>query len=275
MHVVGRPRGQKHDRAAEIVRGRPSVPPESGRGSAGSAPDPRRARACCRCENSPARWRSRSRLFQPTRSRAPWSTARRRLWPPHTPGTRTPPWNESTDAMLMILPPPAASMCRPAARHSRNTLERFTSITASQSASPYAAASARRMMPALLTRISSRPKRSRTPGTSVSAASRCRRSATRHAVRTPHSDASAAAATSAGSCRARVQRDVGAGLRERARHRRAEPARGAGDERHASGEVKGDGGAAAVGIEATTIICGVAWTAMRGSVADSDLADCR
>ena len=79
--------------------------------------------------------------------------------------------------------------------------------------------------------------RSRTPGTSASTASRRCRSATRHAVRTPHSAASAAAA-SAGSVVLACSTTSAPALRERARHRRAEPARGAGDERDASGEIE-------------------------------------
>ena len=60
--------------------------------------------------------------------------------------------------MLMILPEPCLSMCRPACCIRRKTLVRFTSITASQSSSEYSAAGARRIMPALLTRISIAPK---------------------------------------------------------------------------------------------------------------------
>src|SRR5208337_294408 len=60
--------------------------------------------------------------------------------------------------MLMIFPEPCLSMCRPACCVRRKTLVRFTSITASQSSSEYSAAGARRIMPALLTRISIVPK---------------------------------------------------------------------------------------------------------------------
>ena len=71
--------------------------------------------------------------------------------------TRIPPWNESIEAMLMILPPrPVRSMCRAAACARKKTDFRFTFITASQSASVKSSASARRMMPALFTRMSTR-----------------------------------------------------------------------------------------------------------------------
>jgi hypothetical protein len=47
-----------------------------------------------------------------------------------------PPWKDSIDAMLMIFPPlRRVSMCRPAARDSRKTFDRLTSITSSHSSS--------------------------------------------------------------------------------------------------------------------------------------------
>ena len=73
-------------------------------------------------------------------------------------GTRMPPWNASSEAMLMILPrEPCAIMRLATACERKNALLRLTSITASQSPSVNSIASARRMMPALLTRMSSRP----------------------------------------------------------------------------------------------------------------------
>src|SRR5262245_1674562 len=72
-------------------------------------------------------------------------------------GTRMPPWKDSMDAMLMILPPPLGIMWRAAACDRKNTDFRFTSSTASQSASVKSMALARRMMPALLTRTWSAP----------------------------------------------------------------------------------------------------------------------
>ena len=72
--------------------------------------------------------------------------------------TRMPPWKDSIDAMLMILPPrPSASIAFAAAWARKKADLRLTSITASQSASLNSSASARRMMPALLTRMSQRP----------------------------------------------------------------------------------------------------------------------
>ena len=68
-----------------------------------------------------------------------------------------PPWNDSIEAMLMILPPPAGIMWRAAACERKNTDFRFTSSTASQSASVKSMALLRRMMPALFTRMCSPP----------------------------------------------------------------------------------------------------------------------
>jgi hypothetical protein len=72
-------------------------------------------------------------------------------------GTRTPPWNDSIDATLMILPPlPCAMNCRATAWAKKNTVFRLRSMTSSQSFSLNLMASSRRMMPALLTRMSMR-----------------------------------------------------------------------------------------------------------------------
>ncbi len=60
--------------------------------------------------------------------------------------------------MLIIFPPPRLIMWRPASWAIRKTLERFTSITVAQSSAEYSVAAARRIVPALLTRISSWPK---------------------------------------------------------------------------------------------------------------------
>ncbi len=68
-----------------------------------------------------------------------------------------PPWNESSEAMLMILPRRRSSIGRAKACDRKNTDLRLVSITASQSASLKSMASARRMMPALFTRMSTAP----------------------------------------------------------------------------------------------------------------------
>ncbi len=73
-----------------------------------------------------------------------------------------PPWKVSIDAMLTILPrsPPCDAqpvMWRAAAWHRKNSVFRLVSITASQSSSEKSSASSRRIIPALLTRISRRP----------------------------------------------------------------------------------------------------------------------
>src|SRR5690606_4018400 len=72
-------------------------------------------------------------------------------------GTRMPPWNESIEAMLMILPPPWAMKWRPAACDRKKADLMLTFITSSQSCSLKSTASARRIRPALLTRMSSLP----------------------------------------------------------------------------------------------------------------------
>ena len=68
-----------------------------------------------------------------------------------------PPWKESIEAMLMILPRPCAIMWRPAACAKKNADLRLVSITASQSSSLKSTESLRRMIPALLTRMSILP----------------------------------------------------------------------------------------------------------------------
>src|SRR5690606_27774474 len=72
-------------------------------------------------------------------------------------GTRMPPWNESIEAMLMILPRPRAMKWRPAACDMKKADLMLTFITSSQSFSLKSTASARRIRPALLTRMSSPP----------------------------------------------------------------------------------------------------------------------
>ena len=63
-------------------------------------------------------------------------------------GTVMPPWNDSSEATLIIFPPPCASMWRPANWQNRNTAVRLISMTSAQSFSENSAAGARRMIPA-------------------------------------------------------------------------------------------------------------------------------
>ena len=94
----------------------------------------------------------------PTRWRGAWSGRRRRAWRRCRTGTRMPPWKASSEAMLTMAPPACrAKAARAKAWERKNTALRLTSITSSQSASVKSTASARRMMPALLTRMSSGP----------------------------------------------------------------------------------------------------------------------
>jgi hypothetical protein len=92
--------------------------------------------------------------------------------------------------MLMILPLPRSSICAPAARHRRNALVRLTAMTSSQSASEYSTAAVRRMIPALLTRMSiGASSAAVAASTRRAAAAGDARSATTVAVRTEHSSA--------------------------------------------------------------------------------------
>ena len=69
-----------------------------------------------------------------------------------------PPWKESMEAILMILPPwPCSIITLAAAWERKKTVLRLMSMTSSQSFSEKAMASARFMMPALFTRMSMRP----------------------------------------------------------------------------------------------------------------------
>ena len=68
-----------------------------------------------------------------------------------------PPWNASSDAMLTILPRPRAEHLPARRPAEQKTAVRLTSMTASQSSSVNSTAGARRMMPALLTRMSMPP----------------------------------------------------------------------------------------------------------------------
>ena len=62
------------------------------------------------------------------------------------------------DAVSTILPPcPVSIRCFPASFERRKTLERFTSMTVAQSSSEYAVAGARRIVPALFTRMVTGP----------------------------------------------------------------------------------------------------------------------
>src|SRR5450759_3762106 len=86
--------------------------------------------------------------------------------------------------MLMILPCPCATMRAPAARHRRNTAVRLISSTSSQSRSSWSVAGARRMIPALFTRMSTLPIASTASVTRRIDSARSDRSATMHFVRT-------------------------------------------------------------------------------------------
>ncbi len=69
-----------------------------------------------------------------------------------------PPWKLSIEQILMILPPrPASTQVRATACDRKKADFRLVSITASQSSSLKSRLSARRMMPALLTRMSTGP----------------------------------------------------------------------------------------------------------------------
>ena len=69
-----------------------------------------------------------------------------------------PPWKASSEAMLTMAPPACrAKAARAKAWERKKTALRLTSMTSSQSASVKSTASARRMMPALLTRMSTGP----------------------------------------------------------------------------------------------------------------------
>src|SRR5687768_17258197 len=92
-------------------------------------------------------------------------------------GTRMPPWNESIEAMLMILPRPAAIIFLPTACDRKKALLRLTSITSSQSCSLKSTASARRIRPALLTRMSMAPSPATVSSTMRAIGSRVDRSA--------------------------------------------------------------------------------------------------
>ena len=80
-------------------------------------------------------------------------------------GTRMPPWKERTEATLIIFPLPCSTITRPAAWESRKTAFKFTCITSSQSRSLNSRTGVRRMMPALLTRISRPPNSATTRAT--------------------------------------------------------------------------------------------------------------
>src|SRR5947209_4623265 len=108
--------------------------------------------------------------------------------------TRMPPWNESMEAMLMMRPPLLRRTSRRAkSRERAKTDRRFTSITASQSSSLVSSRSARRMMPALLTRMSASPARSKIEATE----SRSARSASARATPTTFAPASCSASAMA------------------------------------------------------------------------------
>jgi hypothetical protein len=73
-------------------------------------------------------------------------------------GTRMPPWKLSIDAVLTILPPrPCLIICLATAWLRKNSVRRLMFITSSQSFSVNSVIGARRMMPALLNRISTPP----------------------------------------------------------------------------------------------------------------------
>ena len=69
-----------------------------------------------------------------------------------------------------MAPPPAATIGRAAAREQMNTAVRLTSTTACHSATLSSSVGRRSAMPALLTRMSSRPKRAITRATAASTA---------------------------------------------------------------------------------------------------------
>ncbi len=99
-------------------------------------------------------------------------------------GTVIPPLKASNDAMLMILPDPRATMSRPKCWQRMKVASRLVRRTTSQSAREYSTAACRRIVPALLTRMSIRPASSSTSVVIASSAARSPRSATTsHALR--------------------------------------------------------------------------------------------
>jgi hypothetical protein len=87
------------------------------------------------------------------------------------PGTLMPPWKLSSDAVKMILPYPRSSIPRAIAWVSTNWLDRLTSSTRSHASRGCTAAGARSIVPALLTRMSTRPPESRSASASTAARS--------------------------------------------------------------------------------------------------------
>ena len=144
-----------------------------------------------------------------------------------------PPWKVSSEAMLTIAPPaPRAKAARAKAWQRKNTAFRFTSITSSQSASVKSTASARRMIPALLTRMSSGPTVS-----SVCAAAAGSSSASWNGR--PLSPSAAIRSRVWSSERPPGGDHLGPGAGEAERDRLADAGVGAGDERDLAVETEG------------------------------------
>ena len=170
-----------------------------------------------------------------------WSAARCRPCWRHRRARSEAPKIDIIEPMLMILPPPAFFIADRRPAQQTKALVRLVSSTARHSSSVYSCGGLRMLMPALLTRMSSRPKRvdrvaHHRAACASSATSAARRGASRAEPRS-----SAAAARSSRVAAGDDDRRAGRG--EAARHAEPDAAVAAGHERHPAGEVEqGSGG---------------------------------
>src|ERR1035438_5600291 len=157
-----------------------------------------------------------------------------------------PPWKESMEAVLTILPPcPCATICLATAWDRKKTVLSLTWITSSQSFSPNSRKGARRMMPALLSRISMPPSSRTTWSTTCWPLARSSKSAWTWQTRRPRDRTLAAgAAEGAGvgggfiGAEDAHQRQIGAGFGEPQGSALAETTAGTGNHGDFSVELK-------------------------------------
>ena len=138
----------------------------------------------------------------------------------------------------MMRPLPCASIRRPAACERWNTESRLTASTSSQSAAACSAAGARRMVPALLTRMSMRPSASTASSIAPCSSSAVAVAKSRRMACTRRPSASIGR-DGLGRVAAVDQRDIRAGLGEREGGALTESAAGAGDDGDAAVEPEG------------------------------------
>ena len=171
VHVPGRRRARNTTRR-RCPPARPSGRPGCATGCSAPARGPRAAPRVVRGDVARCHRVDVDPRARPTRWRAPWSARRRRACSRRRRRRCSPPWNDSSDAMLTIDPVPAPVIGAPKRWRQQEHRVEVDVEHLRQSSNGDAGRRPARIMPALLTRMSTRARRRTSVGGRGATASR-------------------------------------------------------------------------------------------------------